>query len=204
MIAKDLQKIIRTLPLSPGHDYNHLMRVYQNGVRIAKGMKLDPNVLAASLLLHDIDRENESTHARDSAEKARKIITALNFSVDKIRMVTTAIRLHSRSDLVSNQKTLYAQVLYDADKLDGLGKEAIKRVQDIQKSKNWSDQAAATWYLGRILDVAKNEPAYFPSTKKLAKKQLKESLDWCEKQLGELFAIQLRESGFGTSKEVTF
>lgn len=204
MILQRLQKILRTLSLSPGHDYDHLMRVYQNGMRIAKEMKLDLDVLTATLLLHDIDRENELTHAHDSAEKARKIISELDFSVEKIRMVTTAIRLHSRSDLVSNQKTLYAKVLYDADKLDGIGEEATKRVQAIQKSKKWSDEQAAQWYLSRILDVAKNEPAYFDSTKKLAKKPLKESLEWCEKKLGPAFAVQLQKSGFESKKEIHF
>ncbi|MCD6434630.1 MAG: HD domain-containing protein [Candidatus Diapherotrites archaeon] len=199
----ELKKSAATL--ATGHDIEHLQRVLKNGLLIAKKLRgIDKEILIASLLLHDADRSDEKRHAEKSAELAEKILSTMKIPKEKISIVKEAILHHSRSDVKSGNKSIYAQILYDADKIDGIGNEGIKRVEEIAKAKNWTKEYAAKWYLSRIIDVAKNEPLYLKHSKEIAKNKVMISLNWCKKILGkERFEKIIRESEFSSEKEVS-
>ncbi|MDO8537269.1 MAG: HD domain-containing protein [archaeon] len=201
---KEILKELKNEKLDAGHGIDHLIRVYENGFKVSKRTNLDKDVLTAALLLHDYDRTDEKNHALKSAQKAKTILQKIDFSNEKINLVFNAIKNHSRTDLSKSKKDIYSKIIYDSDKLDGIGKQAIDRVLDIMEEKQWSVKQSTDWYLGRILDVAKNEPLYLLQSKKLAKNKLKYSLYWCKKNLKEDFNKKLKVYGFNTIGQIRF
>ncbi|HLD59089.1 MAG TPA: HD domain-containing protein [archaeon] len=203
-LKKEIVKALKNEDLDAGHGLDHLIRVQNNGNKISHVMKLNKNILTAALLLHDCDRSDEENHALKSSQKAKKILTKLNFPKEQINIVFNAIKNHSRTDLSKSLKDIYSIIIYDADKLDGIGNQAIKRVIEIKKKKKWNQEQATKWYLGRILDVVKNEPLYLQQSKKIAKNKLKQSLAWCKKNLKEKFNQEINKYGFTNIQQIKF
>ena len=80
---------------SPAHDINHVMRVYNLCMLLAKYEEnVDLDVLKTAALLHDIARAKESRsvdHAVLGAEMSEKILRKLGYSEDKIKLVKHCI-----------------------------------------------------------------------------------------------------------------
>jgi uncharacterized protein len=119
----------------PGHDMNHVMRVYNLALAIAKseGSNIDLEILRAAALLHDIggpqemsDPSGKTDHAKVSAKMAVPILKKLNFSDEKIKRIKDCIISH-RYRTENKPKTIEAKILFDADKLDSVGAIGIAR-----------------------------------------------------------------------------
>lgn len=115
------------------HSMDHIMRVYNLSLSIAKDMDVDLDVLQAAALLHDIGRVKEDTdpsgqtdHALVSAEMASPILKSLGFQEDKIKQVQDCIVSH-RYRTGNKPKTKEAEILFDSDKLDTVGAIGIAR-----------------------------------------------------------------------------
>lgn len=115
------------------HQMDHVMRVYNLSLTLAKGKNLNLNVLRASALLHDIGRikededpSGETDHAILGAEMAKPTLEKLNFKENEIRHIQECITSH-RSRTEKIPKTVEAKILFDADKLDALGTIGIAR-----------------------------------------------------------------------------
>ena len=127
-----LKKIVerKLTKADTGHDINHVMRVYNSCLYLAKGEKgIDLEILKTAVLLHDIAeiKESERTcHAKLSAEMAQKILGKLGYSQDKIDKIAHCILAHRYRTGVK-PKTKEAKILFDADKLDSLGAIGIAR-----------------------------------------------------------------------------
>ena len=127
-IEEAAQKAFINVP--PTHDFSHTKRVLNMCMRIGKKEGADQEILHAAALLHDIARveadSNQACHAELSALRAREILLKTSFPKDKIEDVIHCIGTHRfRSD--NPPKTLEAQILYDADKLDAIGAIGICR-----------------------------------------------------------------------------
>lgn len=114
------------------HDKTHVQRVYNLALRIAEEEHADPDVVKASVLLHDIARAMEdegkiADHAVESAKMARKILGDVGFPRKKIESVVHCIETH-RFKKGMRTRSLEAQILQDADRLDILGAIGIARV----------------------------------------------------------------------------
>ncbi len=122
---------------SPAHDFDHVMRVYNLCMKLAKHHpNVDLPVLKTSALLHDIARLREDEHGHShslkvdhavlGAKMSAAILRKLGYSDEKIAQVRHCIRVHRfRGD---NQPiTIEAKILSDADKLDVLGATGIAR-----------------------------------------------------------------------------
>jgi uncharacterized protein len=114
------------------HAFDHTQRVYNIALKLAKGQKVDLDVLRAAALLHDISRLKEDNnevecHAEHGAEMARKILNEMGFPKDKIDKVCYAIKVHRHSKGI-NPETIEAKILQDADRLDALGAITIARM----------------------------------------------------------------------------
>ncbi len=113
------------------HDFDHILRVLRLVERIGKSEGADLDVLRPAALLHDWGRlEAESMsldHAVEAAARTRVLLEERGEIRQRIDAVAHAIAAHRfRSD--PKPKTLEAQVLFDADKLDAIGAIGIARV----------------------------------------------------------------------------
>ena len=131
-MRKKIIKIIKKEMTCNSHSIEHISRVYNLCMEIAKSEKnVDYEVLEIAALLHDIGREKENKdttgvvdHAIEGAKMAQDILAKLNFS--KINEVQHCILAHrKRTDVIP--QTIEAKILFDADKIDCLGAVGIAR-----------------------------------------------------------------------------
>jgi len=126
---------------SGGHGFDHVERVYNMAVRIAKEEKADIDVVGIAALLHDIARHMEDTggkdvcHAEEGANMAPKILKKYNLPKEKINNIIHCIRVH-RYSLGLKPETKEAEIIQDADRLDSLGAICIARVFGYSGEKN--------------------------------------------------------------------
>lgn len=166
--AKELAKI----PDS-AHDMSHVMRVYKLALVIAKAEKeIDPSVLQAATLLHDIggykemsDPSGKTDHAVISAAMAVPILKKLDFSNEKIKHIQDCIISH-RYKTNNQPKTLEAKILFDADKLDSIGAIGVARAfiwvgknnANIYRKVNIDKYVKSNMSNGRVKDKTKHSP----------------------------------------------
>lgn len=116
--------------VSPAHDINHVMRVYNLCLHLAKYKPdIDLDVLKTAALLHDIARAKEDQnvdHAILGAEVSEKILRELGYPEEKIRHIKHCIIAH-RFRSGNEPETKEAKILSDADKLDVIGATGIAR-----------------------------------------------------------------------------
>lgn len=116
------------------HDIDHIMRVYNLAMTIAK---TEPNVnldiLQAAVLLHDIgsvkensDPSGQTDHAVVGAVIAKPILEDFGFSADDIKHIQACILSH-RYRTNYKPETIEAKILHDADKLDAAGAIGLAR-----------------------------------------------------------------------------
>ncbi|MFN4046417.1 MAG: HD domain-containing protein, partial [Acidilobaceae archaeon] len=114
------------------HGWPHIERViaWSNRIVNAEGLDVDPELLLASILLHDIGRAlggEKEHHAVKSAKIGELILEKLEYNRNFIEDCKKAILAHSYT-LNVEPETLEAKVLSDADKLDAMGAIGIARV----------------------------------------------------------------------------
>jgi uncharacterized protein len=112
------------------HDVDHIERVVALARRIAAAEGADEEVVRVAALLHDWGRAEADAQGRDHAAVAATRATALLRAEGRpepwISRVTHAIAAH-RFRTAPVPRTLEAQVLFDADKLDAIGAIGIAR-----------------------------------------------------------------------------
>ncbi len=117
----------------PAHNMEHIMRVYNLAIQLAKNEKVDLGVIKIAVLLHDIggakemkDRSGKTDHAVESAKLAKPFLEKLGLPKNKIERILNCIVSHRyRSE--QKPKTLEAKILFDADKLESVGAIGIAR-----------------------------------------------------------------------------
>jgi len=115
------------------HNIDHVMRVYNLCLHLAKGEKVDLEVLKAAALLHDVARVKEDSdnsgktdHALLGAKMAKSILKKFHFTEKKIRHIQNCIVSH-RYRTGNEPDTLEAKILFDSDKLDTIGAIGVAR-----------------------------------------------------------------------------
>jgi|Deesub1362A_J573_1020465.scaffolds.fasta_scaffold00005_253 uncharacterized protein len=111
---------------APGHDFLHVVRVYNLAKKIGRNENCDMDILLAASLLHDIGRGEGVEHSKKSVEIAGEILRKIDFPEEKIRDVLYAISLHRYRDGITPH-TLEGKILQDADRLDAIGAIGIIR-----------------------------------------------------------------------------
>lgn len=125
-----LQKIRETVEKElscSAHNMDHIMRVYNTCTHLAEGEDVDMETIKVAALLHDIARVKEDAdqtgstdHALVGAEMAAPILRELGFLEDKIKHIQNCIITH-RYRTGNRPETMEAKILFDADKIDGVG-----------------------------------------------------------------------------------
>jgi uncharacterized protein len=111
------------------HGWEHINRVYQLTLHIARQENADPFIAGIAALLHDIGRLSSDTtqhHAELSASLASEFLSAYPITSPQKDAILHATIAHSYSHGVE-PRTLEARVVRDADRLDGLGAIGILR-----------------------------------------------------------------------------
>jgi uncharacterized protein len=129
LIKNDVKKFIQS---DPSHDFEHIMRVYNNAQNICKKEKANKKLVLCAALLHDIvsypkSHKNSKLSSINSAKKSKQILKKYSFSDEEIVIISDAIRDHSFSQN-KIPETLEGKILQDADRLDALGAIGIARV----------------------------------------------------------------------------
>lgn len=136
-LAKQVAKMLENR--DPGHDFEHVMRVYRNAEFIGKREGADMEILLAAALLHDIvvypkGSAKSAKSADDSADLAEKILKSYGWTRERIEKASYCIRTHSYSKRVV-PTSLEGKILQDADRLDALGAIGIARTFSVGGSE---------------------------------------------------------------------
>ena len=114
------------------HDKDHIYRVLYNAMDIAQAeQNVDYDVLICACLLHDIGRKEQFEnpklcHAMVGGEKAYRFLIDNHFDQDFADKVKHCIQTH-RYRQNNPPRSLEAQILFDADKIDATGAVGIAR-----------------------------------------------------------------------------
>jgi uncharacterized protein len=108
-----------------GHDFDHVLRVLLVARRIAQAEGADLAVVCTAALLHDVgESEGRKDHHLRGAVMAREILQGE--PPEFVEAVAHAIEAH-RFRAEPAPRTLEAQVVSDADKLDAIGAIGVAR-----------------------------------------------------------------------------
>jgi uncharacterized protein len=121
----------------PTHDWDHILRVLKLAHRIADKETRPVNrlVLDLAVFLHDVARQQEDDsngeidHVHEGIKLARKILQDEGYSELVIDEVCNCIQTHRfRKEKGDPQpRTVEAEILFDADKLDSIGAIGVAR-----------------------------------------------------------------------------
>src|SRR5574344_324266 len=111
---------------STGHDYYHVLRVYNLANRIAKEEKADLFIVSMAALLHDIDDLKFNTA---NGHKAYDYLNDRIIDKDIINRITDIINNQSYKDFINGKRNLSLEgmCVQDADRLDAMGAIGIAR-----------------------------------------------------------------------------
>jgi uncharacterized protein len=116
----------------PSHDFQHIFRVYNLALQIAKKEKADLDILIPATLFHDTvvymkNHPNSKSEAEESAEMAKSILEShKDYPQEKIEKVATCIKQCSFSKGIVPD-LLESKILQDADRLEATGAVSIMR-----------------------------------------------------------------------------
>ena len=113
----------------PAHGWEHIKRVYRLALCIAEQENADAFIVGMAALMHDIGHLSTDKllhHADLSMSMAGELLVSSGISATTREAILHAIEAHSFS-LGIEPRTLEAQVVRDADRLDALGAIGILR-----------------------------------------------------------------------------
>lgn len=120
----------------PVHGFDHISRVYYLAQRIGRAEGANLRIVSAAALLHDYEGDqlaekgsdkyavglkSRVNHQQTATDFCNVILEEEGWSAADIHAVQHCIRSHRFRDLTEQPRTLEAQVLFDADKLDAMG-----------------------------------------------------------------------------------
>jgi|Deesub1362A_J573_1020465.scaffolds.fasta_scaffold00086_73 uncharacterized protein len=173
---------------SPAHRFDHAKRVMIRALHLAEAYGGDKELVAAAALLHDVEETYDAKdgHAERSAQKAEEFLREAGFNQLETEKIKELIKSHSSEDDVDAQ-SIEAKILFDADKLDGIGAIGIARVFMYAGKLGMGVGEAVEWYRSKIEKARKR--LYTEEARKIAEENLK-FVEWFLKELeGELDEI---------------
>ncbi len=123
------------------HGLIHIQAVVKNALTLQSRLGGDAEVIEIAALLHDCDYSRGiAFHHEDSAVKAKQILTEFNY--DKTNQVVAVI-LNHKSGASTQNASLEAKILFDADKIESLKPSGIVRVVKYHHDKSYPEIVAA-------------------------------------------------------------
>jgi len=126
-----LEFLGETAPADMAHDISHVRRVVKNCIYLTEIESADAQVTVPAAWLHDCvaiakDSPQRAQGSRLAAQAATDFLSGIDYPADLLPAVYHAIEAHSYSAGIP-PRTLEAQVVQDADRLDSLGAIGIAR-----------------------------------------------------------------------------
>jgi uncharacterized protein len=146
LYAADIQSV--------AHRIDHIERVLANAQNIATHFPdADTELLTLSVLLHDVtapfDRKKE--HVELSLITAQKILREIGYPSGRMERVLAIIAEHSTERLrEGGLSSVEARILFDADKIDGIGPIGIARAFALFGQQGYAPPYAISWYRKKI------------------------------------------------------
>jgi uncharacterized protein len=154
LLEQRVRDLVETDRQSVAHRMDHLNRVARNAKAIlAFYPEADAEILYLAVLLHDVDQpfNDKANHVARSAALAERLLTEIAYAPARISRVLNVIREHSTEHIDTVQpSTIEARILFDADKLDGLGAFGILRVFALAQQVGRSLPDTIRWYRNKI------------------------------------------------------
>jgi len=139
---------------SVAHRFDHVERVIRNAMKIAATFeRVDYEILELAVLLHDVDEPagRKAEHVALSLLAAETILRQAGCPSDRAKDVLAAIAEHSTEHVRTiKRSTNEARILFDADKLDGLGAVGIARVFSLFGQMGLPSFEAIQWYRRKV------------------------------------------------------
>ncbi len=115
----------------PGHGMDHVSRVVSNAQRLGELEDASPHVLMPAAWLHDCvlipkNSPDRGKASRLAAAKARELLQSMSYPDAHVEAIVHAIEAHSFSAAI-DCRTIEAEVVQDADRLEALGSIGIAR-----------------------------------------------------------------------------
>jgi len=137
--VKDIVKE-KMLHESSGHDYWHVMRVYQNSLQIleeeSKEQQVELSVVQLAALLHDIGDYKLTGVENTQTELPREIMQEIDIDhlmIEKVIKIIGEISFHQQTEKLSS---IESAIVQDADRLDAIGAVGIARTFAFGGAKN--------------------------------------------------------------------
>lgn len=116
----------------PSHDYLHISRVVHMALKLAQEEGADENIVMPAAYFHDFvnvpkNDPRRSQASRLSGDAAVEYLQSIGYPAQYFDAIKHAIAAHSFSANIPCE-TIEAQVVQDADRLDGLGAIGIARM----------------------------------------------------------------------------
>ncbi len=172
------------------HDIDHVIRVIYWATILSEKENGDLSIIMPAATLHDIARSKygHTLHAREGAEMCKSFLKDCGYNPQEIKRISETILMHSRAD-PGPPKTIEAQVLFDADKLDATGPVALYRFFFEFAKKGYLHHKALEKSLA-LIEKWKEEygdpPFLTKSGKEIGKERLKYIEDKCKEILQDL------------------
>jgi uncharacterized protein len=119
-----------------GHEFYHVERTYNIGMRIAEKEECDKLALGSACYLHDAFRHLEKERglnwhvSPEAINWIRQLLRSINFPAEPLEKTLVAIELHetySFGTQDSRKNNTEGLILQDADRLDALGAIGVAR-----------------------------------------------------------------------------
>jgi uncharacterized protein len=160
LLERRVRDLVETEQQSVAHRMDHLNRVARNAKAILEFYpEADAEILYLAVLLHDVDQpfNDKANHVARSAALAERLLTGIAYPPARIACVLDVIREHSTEHISSvRPSTIEAKILFDADKLDGLGAFGILRVFALSRQVGRSLPDTIRWYRNKIAVAVPN------------------------------------------------
>jgi uncharacterized protein len=154
LMEERVRALVETDRQSVAHRMDHFHRVACNARSILKFYAdADVEILYLAVLLHDVDQpfNDKANHVARSAALAERLLSEIEYPPARAARVLDLIREHSTEHIGSvRPSTIEAKILFDADKLDGLGAFGILRVFALSRQVGRSIPETISWYRNKI------------------------------------------------------
>ncbi len=162
-----------------GHDFYHVMRVYETAIYLADGLDVDEFIVHMAALLHDVDDPKlRKPHAK--IKHAVDFMNSIKLPQDQIDLIMGIIDNMSYSAHLRGLKvhTLEGKIVQDADRLDAIGAIGIARAFAYGGHKNRimfkndiDDDSSIAHFYQKLLKLPKLMNT--PKAKIIAKEKMK-------------------------------